>query len=59
MNGLPTRLTIILNVDDPNPDLLFIWAGLHAAKLVQELSNNGIHADVVSIDVDGNCHYSW
>jgi hypothetical protein len=59
MNQLPTRLTIILDVDDPNPDLLFIWAGLRALKFVEELSNNGIAADVVSLDVDGDCHYSW
>ncbi|MEW6477762.1 MAG: hypothetical protein AB1679_36415 [Actinomycetota bacterium] len=58
MNDPPTRLTIVLDVDDPNPDLLFIWAGLRAAKLVDELWNNGIHADVVSLDIDGNCHYS-
>ena len=58
MNDPPTRLTIVLDVDDPNPDLLFIWAGLRAAKLVQELWNNGIYAGVVSLDVDGNCYYS-
>lgn len=55
----PTRVTIILDVDDPNPDLLFIWAGLRAVKLVHELWNNGISADVVSLDIDGNCHYRW
>lgn len=59
MNDPPTRLTIVLDIDDPNPDLLFIWAGLRAAKLVQELWNNGIYADVVSLDIDGNRYYSW
>lgn len=59
MNEPPTRLTIILAVDDPNRDLLFIWASRRAVKLVEELWNNGISADVVSLDVDGNCHYSW
>ena len=59
MNDPPARLTIILDVDDPNPDLLFIWAGLRALKLVEELWNNGITADVVSLDVNGHCRYSW
>lgn len=54
----PTRVTIILDVDDPNPDLIFIWAGLRSVRLVEELWNNGISADVVSLDVDGHCHYS-
>lgn len=55
----PTRVTIILDVDDPNPDLLFIWAGLLALTLVDELCSNGINADVAALDVDGNCHYRW
>lgn len=61
MNGPrePIRVTLALDVDDPNPDLLFIWAGAHAVKLVDELWRNGINADIVSIDIDGNCHYKW
>ncbi len=34
----PIRLGIVLDVDDTNPDLLFIWAGIRAVKLVEELS---------------------
>jgi hypothetical protein len=54
-----TRVAIILDIDDTNPDLLFIWAGIRAVKLIDELWRHGITADVVSIDIDGNSHYSW
>jgi hypothetical protein len=53
----PTRLTIVLDVNDPNPDLLLIWTAAHTAKLIDELWRNGINANIVSIDIDGNCHY--
>jgi hypothetical protein len=54
-----TRVAIVLDIDDNNPDLLFVWAGIRAVKLVQELSSHGLNADVVSIDIDGDTHNSW
>jgi hypothetical protein len=53
------RVAIVLEIDDPNPDLLFIWAGIRAVELIEELWRHGICADIVSVDVDGDCHYSW
>ena len=53
----PTRLTIVLDVNDPNPDLLLIWTAARTVKLIDELWRNGINADIVSIDIDGNRHY--
>ena len=53
------RVAIVLDVADPNPDLLFIWAGIRAARLVAELWGKGIDADIVSVEIDGECHYKW
>lgn len=53
------RVAITLDVNDHNPDLLFIWAGVHAVKLVQELWGHGVVAELVSIDIDGDTRFSW
>lgn len=54
-----TRVAITLDVDDANPDLVFIWAGIRAVKLIEELWRHGIRADLISIDINGDCHYAW
>jgi hypothetical protein len=53
------RVEIVLDVDDPNPDILFIWTAARAIKLVEQLRHDGLRADLISIDVDGVHHYSW
>ncbi|HET6664999.1 MAG TPA: hypothetical protein VFG94_12105 [Acidimicrobiales bacterium] len=55
----PIRLAIVLDVNDHNRDLLFIWAGIRAAKLVHELRGHGVGAEVVSIDIDGDTRHNW
>jgi hypothetical protein len=55
----PIRLAIVLDVNDHNRDLLFIWAGIRAAKLVHELWGHGVGAEVVSIDTDSDTRHSW
>ena len=55
----PIRVAITLDISDHNRDLLFIWAGIRAARLVQELWRNGVGAEVVSIDIDGDTRLSW
>jgi hypothetical protein len=55
----PTRVEIVIDTDDPNPDLLFIWVVARAVKMVEQLRSNGISAELVRIDVDGRRHYTW
>ena len=50
----PTRVTITLDISDHNRALLTIWARIRAARLTEELWCNGIGAEVVSIDIDGD-----
>ena len=57
--GEPTRVEIVIDTDDPNPDLLFIWVAARAVKMVEELRSKGVAAELVTIDVDGRRHYSW
>jgi len=54
----PIRIAVVLDVDDANPDLLFIWIGVRAARLVKQLRREGINADLVSVDMDGYPHLS-
>jgi hypothetical protein len=55
----PTRVEIVIETDDPNPDLLFILVAARAVKLVEQLRSHGVSAEIVKIDVDGRRHYSW
>lgn len=55
----PVRLGIVLDVEDANADLVLMWAGRWAARLVEELQSHGVLADVVGIDVDGHRRFSW
>ena len=55
----PTRVEIVIDTDDANHDLLFIWVADRAVKLVKQLNSTGISAELVSIDVDGQHHYVW
>jgi hypothetical protein len=55
----PIRIAIVLDVDDANPDLLFIWITARAVRLVEELRRKGINTDLVRIDMDGYPHLSW
>lgn len=45
-------VTIVLEVDD-SPITLYVWAHLVSATMVEHLSDNGVAANVVHIDVDG------
>ncbi len=55
----PIRVAIVLDIDDPYPELLLIWAGARSAEMVANLRHRGISADVVRIDIDGYPHLSW
>lgn len=49
----PTRLTIILDIDEANPDLILIRAGHRAVKLIDELWHHGLNANIHSINING------
>jgi hypothetical protein len=51
-------MTIVCDINDDNPDLLFICAGVRAIALVRELWHRGVSAEVVSIDIDGDTRFS-
>jgi hypothetical protein len=55
----PIRVAVVLDVDDANADLLFIWIGVRAVRLIEQLRREGINADLVRIDLDGYPHLSW
>lgn len=55
----PIRVAIALDIDDANPDLLFIFITAHAVRLVEELRRKGINTDLVHVDIDGYPHLSW
>jgi hypothetical protein len=54
----PIRVAIVLDIDDANPDLLYIWISARAARLVEELQQKGINTDLVRVDMDGYPHLS-
>jgi len=53
------RVAIVLDIADPYPELLLLWAGARSAELVTNLRQKGVHADIVRIDIDGYPHLSW
>jgi len=55
----PTRVEIVIETDDPNPDLLFIWAAARAIKMIEHLRSSGVSAEIVKIEIDGHRHYVW
>jgi len=57
-NHEPTRVTITLDIDEANPDLLLIWAGNRAVKLIDELWHHGLNADTHSININGENHHA-
>ena len=48
----PTRLTIVLHIDEPDPLLLLLWTAARATQLTDELWNNGINANIANITID-------
>ena len=54
----PTRVTIILDIDQASPDLLLIWAANRADKLIDELWHHGLNADIHSININGENHHA-
>ena len=55
----PTRVEIVIETDDPNPDLLFIFVAARAIKLIEHLRSTGVSAEIVKIEIDGHRHYAW
>ena len=55
----PTRVEIVIETDDPNPDLLFIWAAARAVKMIEHLRSTGVSAEIVRIEIDGHRHDVW
>ena len=38
----PTRIEIVIETDDPNPDLLFIFVAARAIKMIEHLRSSGV-----------------
>ena len=55
----PTRVEIVIETDDPNPDLLFIFVAARAIKLIEHLRSSGVSAEIVKNEIDGHRHYVW
>ena len=55
----PTRIEIVIETDDPNPDLLFIFVAARAIKMIEHLRSTGVSAEIVKIEIDGRRHYVW
>ncbi len=53
----PTRVEIVIETDDPNSDLLFIWVAARAVKMIEHLRSTGVSAEIVKIEIDGHRHY--
>jgi hypothetical protein len=54
-----TRVEIVIETNDPNPDLLFIWVAARAVKMIEHLRSTGVSAEIVKIEIDGHRHYVW
>ncbi len=52
-----TRVEIVIETDDPNSDLLFIWVAARAVKMIEHLRSTGVSAEIVKIEIDGHRHY--
>ncbi len=55
----PTRIEIVIETDDPNSDLLFIFVAARAVKMIEHLRSTGVSAEIVKIELDGHRHYVW
>ena len=54
-----TRVEIVIETNDPNSDLLFIWVAARAVKMIEHLRSTGVSAEIVKIEIDGHRHYVW
>jgi hypothetical protein len=52
----PTQLTITFDIDEPDHDVIHIWAALHANHMLDELWHAGIIATLTGIDVHNPHH---